>query len=593
MNTRSSLSYRAPAALVIVLIAGTVMADVNSAGPNGVSATGLGLNGSGVVIGQVEPGRPGRATVDGAANTNALVPVSQVYSNSGAAIADFFIDNHAMGVAGTMISQGGLTGGIAQGATLVSGSLRRGDSDATDFTNSGRFINANSTIQNVIDRGAVIINHSWGTVPVGYSTQPPANAGILNGNSQLTMMIDWSSNRYGTLHVIAGNEQGNAVFSTIPTDTFNGLVVGATEAGPDGRFTRFSNYNVVTALPTDGRRTIHLVAPGTGTTLADLGTGNTYTADGTSFAAPHVSAVAALMYQRATNMGGFNAAATNPYVMRAILMNSADKVSGILGMDRTILRSAGTLNQNGTADPGANTNNWLQQRAAEGGDLTRNAIPLDTQLGTGAINASRALTQLNAGIQDPTNIVGGQAVTQLGWSAYSIPLGVDRDYVLAQPMAANDWISVTLTWERDVTLTNITGAAAHFDGEYYTDLNNNQLYTAGTDVLHDTNGNGTYQPDTYDFFNPMTLVDLDIQIVNSLGQVILTSNSRIYSVEHIFAQVPANDTYTIRVVNIDGSAVNPTFYGLAWWASAVPTPGTATVLVLGGLIASRRRRSVA
>ena len=70
-------------------------------------------------------------------------------------------------------------------------------------------------------------------------------------------------------------------------------------------------------------------------------------------------------------------------------MNSADKRQDtgdgmLLGMQKTVLRPNGQ--------------DWIDQRAAESG---RDAIPLDSELGTGALNARRAFQQFIPGEHNP------------------------------------------------------------------------------------------------------------------------------------------------------------------------------------------------
>lgn len=599
---------------VLLALAGTVVADANSRGNAGIRATGLGLNGQGVTIGQVEPGRIGLAGTDNAGNSHVLVQPTSVWTNGLAPIANFAIDNHALGVAGTMISTGPVTAGVAQGASLVSASISRGFSDETfgappsAWDTFGRFIAPNSAIQRVLDQGATIVNHSWGGVPVGFRAgaggsppNAPANPGVMNNQSQLTLMIDWSARRYNALHVVAGNETGPAQYSALPTDMFNGMNVSALELN-GGQFTRISNYNIVNNLPTDGRRsTVDICAPGTNLDLVDLpSSGNPfYVGSGTSFAAPHVSATGALLTQRAAQLPLVNIAGQNHQSLKALMMNSADKVSGILGMDRTITRG-NTRTVSGAADPAGNNNDWLQQRTLEvGNGVNRDFHPLDTQLGTGAINASRAKINLDYGNQLPNGAIGGGNIDWVGWNYYTVGgSGVGtaqaREYTFNANLQANEWVSITLAWDRRVTLTNNTGAANHFDGEYYIEQDPNASPNFGTfsagDILNDTNGNNTYEANLYDTFASAGLQDLDLELVNSAGLVVLRSISTAYSVEHIFGQVPANDRYTIRVSNFGGPIADEIAYGLAWWTK-VPAPGAAALFALAGALAARRRRA--
>jgi hypothetical protein len=129
---------------------------------------------------------------------------------------------------------------------------------------------------------------------------------------------------------------------------------------------------------------------------------------GTTYAAPHVTATVALLQQYA-NDRIMNAGAPqwNPNgnsrrheVMKAVLMNSADKIiddgtftlpgekdpvpSGtFLGMQRTVIDQQG--------------NNWLASEAYDDEFEVGGFYPLDDQMGTGHLNATRAVQQFLPG----------------------------------------------------------------------------------------------------------------------------------------------------------------------------------------------------
>src|SRR4051812_764049 len=84
-----------------------VALDNNSAGPNGINATVLGLTGQGVTVGQVETGRPGMRTGgprDNNANSHPDVTPAGVFLRNGPAVANQDITPHATEVAGVMIA---------------------------------------------------------------------------------------------------------------------------------------------------------------------------------------------------------------------------------------------------------------------------------------------------------------------------------------------------------------------------------------------------------------------------------------------------------------------------------------------------------
>ena len=70
-------------AVFLMLLASAVRADTVSIGPNGINSVGLGLTGAGVVIGQVEQGRPGDTNNgDNAANSNTTTGPADVFEQA-------------------------------------------------------------------------------------------------------------------------------------------------------------------------------------------------------------------------------------------------------------------------------------------------------------------------------------------------------------------------------------------------------------------------------------------------------------------------------------------------------------------------------
>jgi len=91
--------------LFLAITTSSAFASQDSIGPNGInSASLLGLTGAGVGIGQVEPFRPGIPGTDSAANSNPDVQPTGVFVRDGAAAPNMNIDEHALQVAGVMIS---------------------------------------------------------------------------------------------------------------------------------------------------------------------------------------------------------------------------------------------------------------------------------------------------------------------------------------------------------------------------------------------------------------------------------------------------------------------------------------------------------
>ena len=163
----------------------------------------------------------------------------------------------------------------------------------------------------------------------------PAEGFPLDGSSTLTSFIDWSTEAQRVLYVVAGNEVTKS--GAVPTDNYNGITVASSGTADDGVYRRVSHAIVyddsVDAVGT--RTSTDILAPGD---LVDVAGANhlmpsVMASTGTSFAAPHVTGTLALLDQRATTLAGHQ-----HLTQKAVILNSADKIKGIIGMDRTVLK---------------------------------------------------------------------------------------------------------------------------------------------------------------------------------------------------------------------------------------------------------------
>ncbi|MDJ0575791.1 MAG: S8 family serine peptidase [Xenococcaceae cyanobacterium MO_234.B1] len=527
--TSKILSLSGFLASVVVGITAPVVALNYSTGEAGINANRLhefpyNLLGRKISIGQVEIGRPGKFGIDKVGNNAAKIWPQRVFFRNKLALPNENVDNHAVMVAGVMISDDKHLRGVAPEAKLYStavGSLNEGGQPHECLASQ------HIALQNGGDVRA--INFSFGES----LERDPREEATLDGKALLTKCIDWSTRVHDVLYVVAGNQGKGGI--PIPTDNFNGITTAYTTKR-QGKFTKvdFANLSglplgigrslIKQEINVGDRRAIGLLAPGSQIAVYNQ-QGQIEQVSGTSFAAPHLTASVALLQEYGDRMlnqavPNWSIASRRHEVMKAVLLNSADKIQDrgdglLLGMERTILNE-----KNRT---------WLDS------DAYRNPrIPLDIEMGTGHLNVFRAYEQFRGGQNSPEDFV-----PEIGWDYGEVEVNTYQDYYLEFPLQQDSHVAITLAWDRLVSLNDLNRNGKYNMGETFRDrgLNNLDLY----------------------------LIPADEE--NNLRNT-CSSLSTEDSLEHIFCPVPTTGYYKIRVYHRRQLNEPTQSYGLAWWTVA-------------------------
>ncbi|MCX5934491.1 MAG: S8 family serine peptidase [Pseudanabaena sp. LacPavin_0818_WC45_MAG_42_6] len=506
------------------------------------------LTGKDVFIGQVELSRPSRFAVDKVSNKllqldRIIVQPYEVFFRDGKAIPNRNVDDHSAQVAAVIISQHKIRRGVAPEAKLLSSaySQRRQDGQPEACIAAQHVARQyNGTVR--------AINFSFGEL---LSEDPRPNA-KLDGDALLTLCVDWIAATYNTIPIVAGNQGKGGI--PIPTDLYNGFTVGFTRE-VDGIYRQLDRGNLIdephldrnsngkydqgevftdlnkdgkwtagVESPIDGRRSMAILAPGNNLKLPTL-QGKFKNANGSSFATPHVVGTIALLHEYANRQitsGYWSLDARRHELIKAVLINSADKLKDlgdgkILGMSKTILDAFGKT--------------WIDTEA-----YSSRETPLSRSLGSGQLNANRALQQYQAGQQSPNN--GSANISATGWDTNIVEVDKYQEYVFSDSLVADSFISATLTWDRQVKLN---------------DKNGNGLFDIGEGFSNEG-------------FNKVELYLMRSQDTD-ISQNIWSSVSQIDNLQHIFIKIPVTGKYKLRVVFKSPQAnIVSQRYGLAWWA---------------------------
>jgi hypothetical protein len=480
-------------------------------GPNGsrvnVAKTQFGVDGAGVILGQIEPGEPRRTHNSLAAAMPNAANLHGVGSTTLGSV------NHATGVAGIMVGRAfNFTPpalpqvnflGVASGATLFSSGIN------TAGTADQRFF---GDLTWLLGNNVRIINYSGTAVGL-------ANNSMNNRALFIDQMV---TNSDVVFTKSAGNSGPGASTVTAPGDAYNVITVGATGANAAGA--RTTDYTQVVNFssrgPTTGGSPIDkpdIVAPGSLIYMPAADTNDNgvqsntgwQQASGTSFAAPQVAGVAALLLQHSTQISSQD----NHLTIKAEILNSASKQ---------------VRDPNSAGDP-----SWSEWRAANyntvglpsGVTQVNDSQSVNDAMGVGQLNGLAALRQDVVGggqsdIGSQTNTVAANATT------------ISNLNVGGGTLTPGSLVQATLVWDRVVTLNN---AATPSNVASYTVT---PLANLNLELLNNTTG--------------------DTVAISNTGGGAATGGD---NVEHLYINVPTAGNYSLVVRNNSATA---TPYALAW-----------------------------
>lgn len=545
------------------------------------------LTGTGVVIGQLEPGLPDVnfgcfedfTKVSGVRASH--IGVAAATDAHATRVASIMVGYDPFGVQvnqqGQVVSEAngyGANGskqrgfvGVAPNATLVSRAT-------TVARNSAADVDAISSAVDTRRNPVKIVNMS-----AGFDRRVPADNP--DGSTLYERAIDRNvvSNRLvwvqaaGNDGLLAGGPYGTL---DIPAGAYNSIVVGNVafdDAAGGTSNVHPTNFDAAHATiretssrgtTADGRGRIDIVAQGVSNlaafsyenagaydpsygSAASRGLYSTQSrssdtsaargTSGTSFAAPTVAGTAALMVETARRVMNLPPA-EEPNVIKSVLQTSADK-----------------------------TGDWAKGRGTAA-DQTNSQIPLSYTYGAGVLDPVGAINLLKQGLPEDT-----QSITRDGWywttsmnddttgeqgrlSDGSIGILSGDAYIL-QDVAPDTALSMTLNWYSHVDASNTRSA---LDNIFL------QLYAE--------DDNGIWEP--IDGF---------------------LSDSRVDNLQHLWTQANAFDGGDIlaRVwsPNAIPAGIGSEVYALSWefTSAVVPAPGVMALLGVAGLFAARRRRA--
>ena len=409
-----------------------------------------GIDGSGTISSNIEAGHAW-GTSSGHETLTHVTSYTHDSSAPGSGWETPAYDRHATWV-GMMIGgrQGGSTPGtyqtgIAPGTDLRSGAIAthwNGSAYATSFGVTGTSFDYPYSSGASAFGTADVINSSWGGTggdrAAGMDAFSQTTDALGNGNAATTFVASAGNGGSGSNRVGAPGAGYNGI--TVAALANNGSNVYDTVASFSSRGPQ--DYgDPVNGTISEVRAAVDIAAPGTHLTSAYFGgasggndpkVGGTATGgtnlysgglQGTSFSAPITAGAVALM-DAATKAQGLAAPARDARVIKAVMLNAADRPANL---------------------------NWDNGQSVHGngngGVVTTQS--LDYASGAGALDMDRTYTQQLGGQTDVTGLTGGATGEHVGWDYGTVAADGANDLVITPQVTAGTEMRFTLAWFRE------------------------------------------------------------------------------------------------------------------------------------------------